>query len=320
MPKHIQGNWRWCHKCEGLWFNGHATKGVCPAGGVHELTGSGNYALIDTFPGGARQTNWRWCSKCEGLWFAGNVGKGPCPAGGDHTQAGSGDYAIVHNTPSVPEQNDWRWCTKCQGMWFNGHVTKGVCKAGGAHSSAGSGDYRIAQVPENIQVHFKVLTAPSRFTVDEMLESMRQVYNAVGIGVDLISTENLNLPALNDCDVGTCSGVPTAEQVSLFSNRNNVGGNDVVIYFVRSTVPAFNGCATHPAGQPGAVVASIASQWTVGHEIGHVLGLPHCDTAAAPLFDRLMTGQGTDNITNPPPDVIASEVSTMKSSALTVAV
>jgi hypothetical protein len=81
----------------------------------------------------------------------------------------------------------------------------------------------------------------------------------------------LNLPALNDCDVGTCSGTTTAEQDQLFANRNNVGANDVVAYFVRSTVPAFNGCASFPAGRPGAVVAQGATQWTLGHEIGHVL-------------------------------------------------
>jgi hypothetical protein len=44
-----------------------------------------------------------------------------------------------------------------------------------------------------------------------------------------------------------------------------------------------------------------------------VLGLGHVDDN-----DRLMTGNGTFNITNPPPDLIASEASRMQSSALTV--
>jgi hypothetical protein len=151
-----------------------------------------------------------------------------------------------------------------------------------------------------------------------MLQQMRQVYNAVGIGVDLVSTETLNLPTLTDVDVGGCNGAPTSEQTQLFQNRNNVAGNDLVIYFVRSTVPPLNGCATHPAGRPGAVVVRTASQWTLAHEVGHVLGLSHPDSDSAPLFDRLMTGQGTSNITNPPPNVVAAEVSSMKSSALTV--
>ena len=87
-----------------------------------------------------------------------------------------------------------------------------------------------------------------------------------GIEVQLASTENLNLPTLNDVDVGGCTlGVTTAEQNQLFGNRNNAGANDVVVYFVRSTVPPFNGCAAVPAGSPGAVVAQGATQWTLGH-------------------------------------------------------
>jgi hypothetical protein len=42
----VQENWRWCKKCEGLFYAGHATKGVCPAGGTHMPEGSGNYRLL----------------------------------------------------------------------------------------------------------------------------------------------------------------------------------------------------------------------------------------------------------------------------------
>ena len=34
--------------------------------------------------------------------------------------------------------------------------------------------------------------------------------------------------------------------------------------------------------------------------------------------NRLMTGNGTANITNPPPDLVTSEVNTMRASNLTV--
>ena len=34
--------------------------------------------------------------------------------------------------------------------------------------------------------------------------------------------------------------------------------------------------------------------------------------------NRLMTGNGTGNITNPPPDLIASEIATMTASGLTI--
>ena len=50
---------------------------------------------------------------------------------------------------------------------------------------------------------------------------------------------------------------------------------------------------------------------TAFHELGHVLGLSHVSNN-----DRLMTGLGTFNITNPPPDLIASEINTMVGSGL----
>jgi len=167
--------------------------------------------------------------------------------------------------------------------------------------------------PACVRLHVKIIQQPN-FPLNQMIANMIQVYASVGINVLVGTTENLNLPAtFLDIDVGGCtSGSTTTEQAQLFSNRNNVGPDDVVAYFVRSTVPPFNGCAAHPSGQPGAVVASIASPWTLAHEIGHVLGLNHVTDN-----NRLMTGGGTANITNPPPDLVPSEASTMQTSRLT---
>jgi uncharacterized protein with LGFP repeats len=166
---------------------------------------------------------------------------------------------------------------------------------------------------ETVRLHVKCLTAPTRFSINQMISNMRLTYATARIGVKYVSFETLNLPALNDLDVGGCTmGSVTAEQTQLFSHRNSAGANDVVVYFVRSTQPPYNGCASHPAGQPGAAVASGASAWTMAHEVGHVLGLPHVNDN-----NRLMTGNGTDNITNPPPDIIASESATMLASSFT---
>jgi hypothetical protein len=166
-------------------------------------------------------------------------------------------------------------------------------------------DNRFEVGEQTVRVHIKVLFNPTL--------SMQRVYESVGLRVHRVSTETLNLPALVDCDVGACTmGSTTGEQNTLFGNRNFAWGSDVVVYFVRSTVPAFNGCAAFPAGRPGAVVASIATQWTMAHEVGHVLGLAHVNDN-----NRLMTGNGTSNITNPPPDLIATEVNTMRATPLT---
>jgi Matrixin len=164
-----------------------------------------------------------------------------------------------------------------------------------------------------VRLHLKVLNTPD-IAINTMIESMREVYETACIRVDVGSNENLNLPELNDLDIGECRrGVTTAEQGQLFANRNNVGNNDIVVYFVRSTIPPTNGCAAHPAERPGAVVAQGATQWTLAHEVGHVLGLNHVDDN-----NRLMTRNGTGNITNPPPDLVNDEVRTMDTSPLTV--
>lgn len=100
-----QRNWRFCDKCQELWFNGASSSGVCPAGGGHTAAGSGDYALIsqvadfeNSFVG---QRDWRFCHDCLALWFNGGPGNGVCPAGGGHSHVGSGDYALVVDTDGV---------------------------------------------------------------------------------------------------------------------------------------------------------------------------------------------------------------------------
>jgi hypothetical protein len=306
-----QRNWRWCSKCQGLWFAGGSSQGKCPAGGSHSKTGSGNYSLVHQATIAPGQANWRWCSKCQGLWFAGNPSQGKCPAGGTHIKTGSGNYTLAHQ--SGAGQANWRWCSKCQGLWFAGNPPQGTCPAGGAHAKVGSGDYRLVEVTTTVRIHAKVLTSPD-IPIETLMHNMREVYAAGKIDVEWASTETLTLPVLNDVDVGDCvMGQTTAEQNQLFANRKNAGTNDVVVYFVRSTMPPYNGCAAHPSGKPGAVVVQAATQWTFAHEVGHVLGLFHVSDN-----NRLMTGKGTSNITNPPPDLAASEIATMVASALTI--
>jgi hypothetical protein len=168
---------------------------------------------------------------------------------------------------------------------------------------------------KHIIIHPKILFDPDAFTVDQMMDAMRQVFGSNGIAVIVRQKENLNLPELLTINVGKCNmGSVTTDQTNLFNNRNNVGTNEIVIYFVRS-VPGFDGCASYPAGKPGAIVDREARIWVAGHEIGHVLGLPHPDqpSCAAPAppspappppqTDRLMTCTWLGNITNPPPDL-----------------
>jgi hypothetical protein len=93
LPDGVQDNWRWCHKCSGLFFNAAAR--ICPAGGAHDASGSGSYLLgVAPIPDpttvgiDAAQDDWRWCPNCAALHF----GAGVCPAGGSHGSTGSGNY------------------------------------------------------------------------------------------------------------------------------------------------------------------------------------------------------------------------------------
>ena len=89
----VQDYWKWCNKCQGLFFGGNLTPGVCPAGGGHSQQGSDNYELIADDPSAIGQDDWRWCNKCQGLFFVGNPA-GPCPAGEVHDLTGSNKYTI----------------------------------------------------------------------------------------------------------------------------------------------------------------------------------------------------------------------------------
>jgi hypothetical protein len=175
---------------------------------------------------------------------------------------------------------------------------------------------------QTVNLHVKVLTNPSRFSLAQMVNTMRDIYIDAGINVVLRSTETLNvasptLAALNDVDTGTCTlGNPSAEQKALSNFRANAGANDVVVYACRSVsfnTGSLNGCASFPAGRPMAVIASYCSLYTMAHEVGHVLGLNHVNDS-----NRLMTGNGTDNITNAPPDLVGAEIQTMLNSPFTV--
>jgi hypothetical protein len=126
VPAGGQAGWRWCRKCEGLWFAGDLPEGElggrCPTDpfvsedpnfvGGHTQAGSGRYILLqDIRPSARQQSGWRWCRKCRGLWFGrGNAHGGACPADiwgrvstlpatgsapeEGHVDQGSGDYVL----------------------------------------------------------------------------------------------------------------------------------------------------------------------------------------------------------------------------------
>jgi hypothetical protein len=136
-----QEGWRWCRKCQGMWFGLDPAVSCCPAGGPHTHEGSGLYQLPMDYRASSGQSAWRWCRKCQGLFFGGDhLSLGVCPEGGQHDGTASANYTMLYGTPGNADwtQGNWRWCDKCQGMHYG---VGGICPAGGAHNPSQSANY-----------------------------------------------------------------------------------------------------------------------------------------------------------------------------------
>jgi Peptidase family C25 len=155
-----QNGWAFCFKCQGLFYSRNASNGICPKGGAHDSSESGDYSLGFSLAGSpvasraaaqaiamrlggeeaallaraeerAGQSDWKWCRRCQGLFYAGNgLDKTLCPAWKPHTPGssrhhdpkGSGDYTLnfrrARSADRAAGQPGWRWCSQCQGLFF----------------------------------------------------------------------------------------------------------------------------------------------------------------------------------------------------------
>ena len=317
---------------DGHWWLGSMSGGQLQWSLVSQSAGFGN--LLDGHHpiwigdfNGAQHAQVLFYYNGDGNWWLGNMSGGQLQwslvsqtAGfgnllDGHHPMWIGDFTGVHHSQVLFYYNgDGNWWLATAGAQFTWTL---VGNTGRAY------DHRI-------RVLLKTLIAPN-VALNTMIANMRTVYDTADILVEEGPRENLTVTDATgttqlDFNVSPCNRgqTPTADQTLLFANRNNAGSNDIVVYFVRSTIPPLNGCAAFPSGEPGAVVTQGASPWTLAHECGHVLGLNHLTTEAGaggvpcstPDFTRLMTGCGTANITGTP-TVSSGEISTMQGSSLT---
>jgi hypothetical protein len=156
MPE--QAEWRFCHKCDTMFFNGSPNKGVCPGGSGHEASGF-NFTLPHDVPESATaQGQWHFCHKCSEMFFNGFPTKGVCKAGGAHEAQGF-NFVLPHDIAATPTaQGQWRFCHRCDAMFFNGFPGKGVCPAGGAHEAQGF-EFVLPHVDEDTVVLDSGLTS-----------------------------------------------------------------------------------------------------------------------------------------------------------------
>jgi hypothetical protein len=144
----------------------------------------------------------------------------------------------------------------------------------------------------------------SKPKIDERVKALQDIFKEIGILVEYKTFDRISVPELEDLDVGPCRPAQlTQEQQRLFSIRGSIGKEDVIAYFVRTISRPGSGCSACPADKPGVVVTIGASQWSLAHELGHLLKLAHVNNNL-----RLMTENGTSAIIDPPPDLIGGEV------------
>jgi hypothetical protein len=143
MTASYSDGWSWCNRCQGL-IDG--PQGVCPAGGVHNSAGSGDYFMLfvdGDMAGPSQQPGWRLCRKCHGLFYGPRVGNSSCPAGAHHDAGGSPSMALqVDDGSPTSNQKGWRYCHRCQGLFY-GLNPASPCPSGGVHDGTNSAAYDL---------------------------------------------------------------------------------------------------------------------------------------------------------------------------------
>lgn len=141
-----QDRWRWCKRCQCLFYEGLYTTGWCVQGGGHNWEGSGNYKP-HYGDRGQREDDWHWCQKCQSMWRGDDDHHDKaCPSGTGHSKNGSGNYSFKHgNRHGDKEQPGWRRCRKCLCMCYSGAGPR-YCPRGGNHNFNGSYKYNLPYV------------------------------------------------------------------------------------------------------------------------------------------------------------------------------
>lgn len=97
----LQYAWRHCEKCRGVFYDGLADKGRCPAGAGHQAQGL-MFGLDFQPPAARHQPEWRYCEKCKLLFFNGFPEKGRCAAGGAHRAQGYTFHLLYQEASADP--------------------------------------------------------------------------------------------------------------------------------------------------------------------------------------------------------------------------
>jgi hypothetical protein len=183
-------------------------------------------------------------------------------------------------------------------------------------SAQGLPNDSLSSVRANLLPVFFVTVNGATTNLNRDLNSANNVYNQYGIEMFDLGRITVPAPTLLDLAQPTCNTIPqtapTGEETSLYTIGRDRFPANMIAYYVRSTTLGVRGCAAYPANRPGAVVTDGATQWTLAHEIGHVLGLAHRNNTT-----HLMNN-GTAAITANPPILTNADQNTVDASVFLV--
>jgi uncharacterized membrane protein len=131
--QYVQGNWRFCEKCYGLFYQPHPKEGYeCPAGGSHQEQGWNFYLHYGVAAGPNWQADWRYCQGCDQMFWLYHP-----DANNLHTWQGN-NFVLQHDVgETAGRQAHWRYCDKCGSLFYWGFAGNGRCRVGGAHRAQG---------------------------------------------------------------------------------------------------------------------------------------------------------------------------------------
>jgi hypothetical protein len=155
-----QDGWRFCNKCNTMFFDGFPDKGRCVGGAGHRAEGHNFFLPFDVPPSDMEQTSWRFCKKCEVLFFDGFPNnKGRCQGGGAHEPQGF-VFVLPHDIIEQPQrQLNWRFCGKCSSMFYDGRPDKGSCVGGGGHQAEGFNFCLSRDLGDHVELHCGSITS-----------------------------------------------------------------------------------------------------------------------------------------------------------------
>jgi hypothetical protein len=246
-----QRDWRFCHKCAAIFFDGFPNKGSCKAGGAHESAGW-NFVLPHDVPETpTAQKNWRFCHKCAVMFFDGSPKKGSCAAGGVHVPAGW-NFVLPHDVPETPTaQKNWRFCHKCAVMFFDGSPNKGFCPAGGAHEPAGW-NFVLSHETDYIGKVGNYLKNPSA-----MQQAIKSIWDKAGRGIAAEQIQRAingkrfkkGVNAYNaHANLGNIQSTWNGNSADQISVQISIPGNDVEF---KTTTPTIFGSYADPSFRVG---------------------------------------------------------------------